>query len=336
MKLSKRRLPKRRSTKPCLFKPRFEALELRHLLSGSPLPFDDSGLAPAGLQAICALPNLPVFNVHNYGAVGNGVADDTVAIRAALSAAEANGGGIIYLPAGTYDVDPQAIRPSGLGGHLHDYLEQYRVHRRSRSGDRRLGDAPQGLRRGTQRSRDELVRHWETAIYKIGRFSMFSVDSSASGADISTVQFRSLDINGHAGYTGDSEVGGDPTTGDGWDMTNKGIMHERKPSYRQHAGLQLRCRELARRRDLRWRRTISWQPSTSSTAIFTGPMPTRSVARRQRTTRATRRSAEATAGDDVYNGVENYTLPWADLHDPRLDDHVQLRSMRICMATASS
>ena len=34
--------------------------------------------------------------------------DDTVAIRNALVAAEAAGGGIIYLPAGTYDVCPQA------------------------------------------------------------------------------------------------------------------------------------------------------------------------------------------------------------------------------------
>jgi hypothetical protein len=40
------------------------------------------------------------FNVKDYGAVGDGVADDTAAIRAAAAAASA--GGTLYLPAGTY------------------------------------------------------------------------------------------------------------------------------------------------------------------------------------------------------------------------------------------
>lgn len=41
------------------------------------------------------------FNVKNYGAVGNGVADDTTAINTAIAAAAALGG-VVYLPAGTY------------------------------------------------------------------------------------------------------------------------------------------------------------------------------------------------------------------------------------------
>src|SRR5580704_6303716 len=51
------------------------------------------------------------FNVDNYGALGNGQADDTVAIRDAISAAEAAGGGTVYFPAGTYLVAPQASDP---------------------------------------------------------------------------------------------------------------------------------------------------------------------------------------------------------------------------------
>ena len=39
--------------------------------------------------------------------MGNGKHDDTVAIRDAIAAAEAAGGGTIYFPAGTYAVDPQ-------------------------------------------------------------------------------------------------------------------------------------------------------------------------------------------------------------------------------------
>lgn len=43
-----------------------------------------------------------VFNVRDYGAVGNGVADDTGSIQSAIAAASSAGGGIVVLPAGTY------------------------------------------------------------------------------------------------------------------------------------------------------------------------------------------------------------------------------------------
>jgi hypothetical protein len=43
-----------------------------------------------------------VFNVKDFGAVGDGVTDDTAAMRAAMAALEASGGGIYCIPAGTY------------------------------------------------------------------------------------------------------------------------------------------------------------------------------------------------------------------------------------------
>jgi hypothetical protein len=43
-----------------------------------------------------------VFNVLHYGAVGDGVTDDTVAIQAALNSCEAAGGGHVYVPSGVY------------------------------------------------------------------------------------------------------------------------------------------------------------------------------------------------------------------------------------------
>jgi hypothetical protein len=44
-----------------------------------------------------------VFNVRSYGAVGNGVADDTSAIQAAITASIASGGAV-YFPKGTYKI----------------------------------------------------------------------------------------------------------------------------------------------------------------------------------------------------------------------------------------
>ncbi len=226
MRFAKRRSPKRRSAKcrslsRCSSKLRFEALESRHLLSGSPLSFDDGGLAPAGLQAICALPNLPVFNVLNYGATGNGVTDDTVAIRGALAAAEAAGGGIIYLPAGTYAVDPQASDPVTYGS----------IFNVTSSNIVFIGDhdpvtgATETHLNGYVLGMQNPTTHWQVIGQpgnEIGRFDMFTL--SNYGGSLSNVQFRSLDINGDAGFTGNSQVGGDPATGDGWDLNHKAIL----------------------------------------------------------------------------------------------------------------
>ena len=52
-----------------------------------------------------------IFNVKEFGAQGDGVANDTVAIRAALDAAKQNGGGIVYLPWGTYRLTNYFVIP---------------------------------------------------------------------------------------------------------------------------------------------------------------------------------------------------------------------------------
>jgi len=58
---------------------------------------------------------LNVFNVKNFGAVGDGVTDDTAAINACVTAANAAGGGIVYFPptgAAFYAVKKRASTPS--------------------------------------------------------------------------------------------------------------------------------------------------------------------------------------------------------------------------------
>jgi len=50
------------------------------------------------------LPSIPaaIFNVTNYGAIGDGVVTNTIAIQAAFDAASAAGGGVVEIPAGVY------------------------------------------------------------------------------------------------------------------------------------------------------------------------------------------------------------------------------------------
>ncbi|MFD8072147.1 glycosyl hydrolase family 28-related protein [Streptomyces sp. NPDC059718] len=52
---------------------------------------------------------LPYFNVKLQGAVGNGTADDSSAIQAAINAASALGGGTVYVPSGTYKISTPLI-----------------------------------------------------------------------------------------------------------------------------------------------------------------------------------------------------------------------------------
>lgn len=52
-------------------------------------------------------------NVIDFGAIGNGVADDTVAINATVNAVVANGGGTIFFPAGTYLITAPISQETG-------------------------------------------------------------------------------------------------------------------------------------------------------------------------------------------------------------------------------
>jgi polygalacturonase len=62
-------------------------------------------------EAVWTNPDLPVtggrkFVVTDYGAVGDGVATNTVALQAAMDAASAAGGGVVEVPAGIYLCGP--------------------------------------------------------------------------------------------------------------------------------------------------------------------------------------------------------------------------------------
>lgn len=77
---------------------------------GSPFQLPTNGLATfvrddvtGKMRLVSASPTPDgVYNVKAYGAVGNGTTDDRAAINAAITAANAAGGGTVYMPPGTY------------------------------------------------------------------------------------------------------------------------------------------------------------------------------------------------------------------------------------------
>ena len=50
----------------------------------------------------CGVAAAPVYNIRDYGAKGDGRTLDSPAINAAIDAAVRDGGGQVYVPAGTY------------------------------------------------------------------------------------------------------------------------------------------------------------------------------------------------------------------------------------------
>ena len=58
-----------------------------------------------GIEPVRARPS-GWFDITDYGAVASDESDDTAAINRAIEAADANGGGTVYIPAGVYLVDP--------------------------------------------------------------------------------------------------------------------------------------------------------------------------------------------------------------------------------------
>lgn len=70
-------------------------------VSGNILRFNGTKWMPASSSGSTS-GNTLWYNVKDYGAIGNGVANDTAAIASAISALTTGSGGVLYFPTGTY------------------------------------------------------------------------------------------------------------------------------------------------------------------------------------------------------------------------------------------
>lgn len=69
-------------------------------------------IAAASLLFLAAPLHAAVFNIRDYGAVGDGKTLDTAAIQKSVDAASAAGGGTVLVPAGTFVTDPFTLASS--------------------------------------------------------------------------------------------------------------------------------------------------------------------------------------------------------------------------------
>lgn len=74
---------------------------------------DSSAWVAAGLLKIKVAAKWPgkVFNVRDFGAVGDGVVNDTNSVLTAIKAAESNRGGVVYFPRGRYLLQQALLVP---------------------------------------------------------------------------------------------------------------------------------------------------------------------------------------------------------------------------------
>lgn len=163
----------------------------------------------------------PTFDVRDFGAIGDGLADDTLAIQAAINRAVNSNGGTVYLPSGVYIVQPQKPRQAAV----HDVVDDGHALTIHGSGVRLLGA---GSNKSVVKFRayggDDPSRSWQIVGGYVWRGAGIFITGGSTADDArGDVVIERLGLDGGAEYTGNSVLPANPATGDGWDVTHKAI-----------------------------------------------------------------------------------------------------------------
>jgi hypothetical protein len=167
-----------------------------------------------------------VFNVKDYGALGNwnGATgnDDTPAIQQAIDAAVSAGGGVVLFPAGNYRVQPQVARTVDPGtnsssqGHTLLIAGNNVTLRGAGKGSSKLSFRAYGG--------GDPTTSYQTVLGKVWRGGgIFITGGSTSGTTRRNITIEHLELDGGCTYTGLNSWPASTATGDGWDITNKGV-----------------------------------------------------------------------------------------------------------------
>jgi hypothetical protein len=153
-------------------------------------------------------------NVKSFGAVGDGVTDDTAEIQAALDACGVAGGGIVFFPSGTYEVS-SGLRTTAVGTVADDghalVINYDNIHIQG------AGSAQSKISHVAYGGGDPEAS-WQTVGGALWRGGGIFIVSGISGTRISDIE-----IDGNTLTTGDQSYPANVSTGDGWDLTHKGV-----------------------------------------------------------------------------------------------------------------
>ena len=159
-----------------------------------------------------------------FGAVADEVANDQAAIQAAVTFVESLGSGTVFFPAGNYRVNSLLRTTPTSNLHLYDGNPIVI----SSSNIRLLGEGG-GLSRLAfyDISGGGFEANWQTVDNEVWRGAgIFIKGGATEETKITNVEITWLDLDGGTNKTGNQTFPADPITGDGWDITHRGIWLE--------------------------------------------------------------------------------------------------------------
>lgn len=154
-------------------------------------------------------------NVKAYGAKGDGVTDDTLAVQLAINTAGISGGEV-YFPAGNY-----LVRPLTPEGHSLVVKGNGVTLCGTNRGASTITMRPYSGIEGSNETSWEII---DSKVWRGG--GIFVIGGSTALTVRRNITICNLTIDGGCKYTGNVVYPANALTGDGWDITHKGIWLE--------------------------------------------------------------------------------------------------------------